>query len=193
MSLHVDVSTDMLDAVAEIHELAARAGAMLDDAEESSTWPDGLAPVLAALDVRADAFWTAYAPTENPDELQPVAFDDDRSGWDFDPWMHEKATRMRKWSERSASDWNEIAEAIASGDSTWSDYLAAFDRSDMGDGPVNRYAAFRYFFAEVERMARIIFEMLDEQLTATAPGRGWHLPTGPPGSQRSERSDEPSR
>src|SRR5215210_512746 len=114
MRLHLDVTTDMLDEIAVIHELAAQAGTMLDDAEECSSWPDGLACLLADIAAKAEVFWTAYAPTEDANEQQPVAFYDDRSGWDFDPWMHEKATRMRKWSQQSVSDWNEIAQAIAS-------------------------------------------------------------------------------
>lgn len=173
-----DVSQEMLDSVARIHEAAAQIGAILDDAEEMPSLPVGLDSLLVDLASMAAGFATAYAPTEDSNERQPVSFEDERTGWDFDPWMHEKASAMRKWSERSVSNWAEITAAVVTGACTWSDHLAAFDASDMDDNPVNRYSLFRYFFDEMERMARVIFDLLNNRLAATSPGRGWRLPTG---------------
>lgn len=175
------MSTEMLDAVAVVHERAAQARTIADEAEASQVWPDGLGQRLKILANKVDEFTTIYTPSDAPEERQPVAFDDDLTGNEFEGWVHEKATRMRNGSQRSVSRWAEIADNVVAGTCTWPDHLGKLNDIDS-DQCVHRYESFRSALHEAEHMAATIFEMLDGRLTATAPGRGWRLPTRPPSS-----------
>jgi hypothetical protein len=166
-----DPKRDMLAAIALVHEASVEARFLVEDTKRRLLVPDALAPLLKALAGATTLVRTAYAPSDDPNEHQPVAFDDRNSGWDFDPWMNEKITAMDNAARYSLREWQLIAEAIGSGKHLWLDYLSEFDPSNLGDTPVNRLSYFEYCLSEVESKAKSVFEVLSGRLIAQSPGR----------------------
>ncbi len=143
----IDMPIRIRDEVAVIHEVAAQAQAMVDDAATSLDLPSDLDQCLQHLS----------------------QFHDDLTGFRFEAWMHEKATRMSEASETASSLWIDVVDAVAAGSATWPDHLAQLDGTD-NDRCVHRYESLRSGLHECERLAAVIFEMLGIRLTATTPG-----------------------
>lgn len=165
----IDMPIRIRDEVAVIHEVAAQAQAMVDDAATSLDLPSDLDQCLQHLSQVSGVFVSTYVTGANDEVRALVDFHDDLTGFRFEAWMHEKATRMSEASETASSLWIDVVDAVAAGSATWPDHLAQLDGTD-NDRCVHRYESLRSGLHECERLAAVIFEMLGIRLTATTPG-----------------------
>jgi len=165
-----DESPNIYSISKRIEETAAEASLALEQGRKNTVSPD-LSSLIQQLVDDADLLFNAFAPSDDISEPQPVSYEEPDTGWDFDPWMHEKTKRIQTSSHNALDTWTHMSHAMDKGDYSWSDAAGDFVHGDLSDTPVNRREYLESSIGEVQAKAAAICELISTRLSASAPGK----------------------